>query len=241
MTVRTILQQCQFYLHQNCRPLFTLAYSLITPVRTFFVLNHGYGHFRSVRKMACLDADHRPIPWYSYPALEFLKQLNFSDKNVFEYGSGNSTLYWSSVAAQVTSVESNEEWWKKISTQAPPNANIILEKNLDKYVTKIAERLDAYDVIVVDGDRRLSAARIAPAHLKPGGLVILDNADSYPKSARVLRDAGLIQVDMTGFGPINGYTWTTSFFFHRAFDFASREAHQPAFGTGSLRILAVES
>ena len=39
--------------------------------------------------------------------------------------------------------------------------------------------------------------------------MILDNADWLPESARVLRQAGSIEVDMTGFAPINDYTCTS--------------------------------
>ncbi|MCL0042054.1 hypothetical protein M1N12_03225, partial [Peptococcaceae bacterium] len=35
---------------------------------------------------------------------------------------------------------------------------------------------------------------------------------------------------MTGFGPINGYTWTTSFFFHREFNFKPLHSRQPLHG-----------
>src|SRR3954471_19133862 len=45
-----------------------------------------YGHLRTVLHRNCLDAAERPIPWYTYPAVEYLKQLDFSRARVFEYG-----------------------------------------------------------------------------------------------------------------------------------------------------------
>src|SRR5688572_10403591 len=47
----------------------------------------------------------QPIPWYTYPAIEFIRQLDFSQSTVFEYGSGNSTMFWAASAARVISVE----------------------------------------------------------------------------------------------------------------------------------------
>ena len=39
-------------------------------------------------------------------------------------------------------------------------------------------------------------------------MIILDNSDWLPDSARLLRDADLLQVDMSGFIPIGDHTQT---------------------------------
>lgn len=66
-----------------------------------------------------------------------------------------------------------------------------------------------------------------------GGVLILDNADWLPESSRLLREAGLLEIDMTGFVPIGGYTQTTSLFFDRSFDFPRRPGSQPQAGIGA--------
>jgi len=48
-----------------------------------------------------------------------------------------------------------------------------------------------------------------------------------------LRQSNLIEVDMAGFGPINDYTSTTSFYFHRQFAAPPRADRQPVPGIGS--------
>ncbi len=40
----------------------------------------------------------------------------------------------------------------------------------------------------------------------------MDNTDWYPNTGRDLRAAGFWQVDFSGFGPVNDFTWTTSVF-----------------------------
>ena len=76
-------------------------------------------------------------------------------------------------------------------------------------------------MIVVDGaargNTRLKCCRAALTRLRPAGMIILDNSGWLPESSRVLREAGLLQVDMTGLVPIGKHTQTTSFFFHRDF------------------------
>lgn len=54
------------------------------------------------------------------------------------------------------------------------------------------------------------------------------SADWYPNTSKLLRLRGdLIEVDMNGFGPINEYTWTTSLYFYRQFNFKSAASDQP--------------
>lgn len=67
-----------------------------------------------------------------------------------------------------------------------------------------------------------------------------DNCDWYVEAARYLRNAGLLQVDLSGFGPINNYTWVTSLFFKRDFDFQPRNPNQPEHVIGGLKKYAAE-
>lgn len=57
---------------------------LITLVRFYMIFNWGHGHSR-VEKGFCRNGQGEPMPWITYPCLEFLNNLNFSDCRVFEY------------------------------------------------------------------------------------------------------------------------------------------------------------
>jgi hypothetical protein len=190
-----------------------------------------YGHLRTVRSGMAVDANGDPVPWYTYPAIEYLKQFDFATRRVFEYGSGSSTLFWSTVAASVVSVEDDEEWFAVVEARLPPHCRLVLEPDLTQYVDVIHQFGREFDVIVVDGpargQTRLKCARAALDHLRAGGLIILDNSDWLPESARVLRESGLLQVDMSGFAPIAGNTQTTSFFFERSCALEPKGGRQP--------------
>jgi predicted O-methyltransferase YrrM len=151
---------------------------------------------------------------YTYPAIAYLSQLDFSERTVFEYGAGNSTLWWGARSKRVVSVESGHVWASKVSRQAEALTIEILEAaDKDEYVSALD---GVFDVIVVDGWPGACAERAVTA-LAPGGLIVLDNADWYPGTCAMLRATELIQVDFSGFGPVNPYTWTTSLFLHRDF------------------------
>lgn len=207
------------------------------PVQAARTLWFDYAHLRSAAQSRPVNAQGDPLPWYTYPAIEYLRQLDWREKGVFEYGSGQSTLFWSSAANRVVSVEEDERWYEPLAKKLPPNCELIFEPDLALYPDVITRYPDGFDVIVIDGAARgrtrLKCSRVALRCLKPGGLIILDNADWLPESARVLREGGLLQVDMTGFVPVNGNTQTTSLFFDRAFVPRPRYDRLPQPGPGA--------
>jgi hypothetical protein len=202
-------------------------------VRACRIIAFRYGHLRTIVRNECLDAEGRPIPWYTYPALEFIRQLDFTRCSVFEYGSGNSTLFWSNVAARVVSVEHEKTWFERMRTVAPANCEMVFADDPDTYVNCLRTRAGNFDVIVIDGQCRLQCASVAGAALRPGGVIVLDNSDWFPNTAAALRGHDLIEVDMSGLGPINACTWTTSFFFHRSFAVPPRYGRQPLSPVGA--------
>lgn len=64
------------------------------------------------------DADGY-TPWFTYPAIAFLKDILSAEMRVFEYGSGYSTIFFNSRAKQVISVEHDPVWARRISDEYP--------------------------------------------------------------------------------------------------------------------------
>jgi hypothetical protein len=70
-----------------------------------------------------------------------------------------------------------------------------------------------FDIIVVDGMARNTAAALAADVIKSAGAVIVDNSDrDYAAGFRALRNKGFRRIDFWGPGPINPYPWCTSIF-----------------------------
>lgn len=174
-------------------------------------LARGHGFARSAREGRPVDATGAPLPWYTYPAIEYLRQFDFSACAVFEYGMGNSTRFWVARARQLCAVDNDLRWHEELASQLP-EARLYHCADRDEYVRCIARAGGSFDIIVIDGRWRRLCALEAPAHLRAGGLIVLDNGDRHPDAAQVLRSAGLLQIDFSGFGPINAYAWTTSMF-----------------------------
>lgn len=200
-----------------------------------------FGIERSIDERVCEDEEGRPLPWYTYPATEYLEQFDYHDKRIFEYGCGASSLFWADRAAAVVGIEDNETWFAKWSKEFErPNLEIRLRAEGKAYENAVFEDGSGYDVIAVDGKRRAECAAAAVKALMPGGLIILDDSDrvntsqDYKQAIAGLKAAGLLQVDFYGFCPMNCYTKCTSLFFHRDFDFKTLFPLQPVCGRGGL-------
>ena len=139
------------------------------------ILAGDYGHFRSVRSHASVDRDGRPLPWYTYPAIDYLEQLDLSGAAVFEYGSGNSTRYWAQRCGTLVSVEDNPEWYHRVKPELPAGVDYVLATGAEDYAGAIRRDPHTFDVVAIDGNYRLECARAAIERLNPGGFILLDN------------------------------------------------------------------
>lgn len=191
----------------------------------YSILRFAYGHWDR-RDLPSFGGAEQVVPWFTYPALEYLRQLDLAQKAVFEWGCGGSTLYFARWARLVCSVEHDAAWHARIQGLKADHVTLRLVGEQD-YAKAISSFGQMFDIIVIDGILRAACAVEACRFLNDTGMIILDNSDWYREAARILRDQGLIEVDMHGFGPLNPYTWTTSLFLRRRFDFTPRDGVQP--------------
>ncbi len=73
------------------------------------------GWTESVRQKLPVDKNGAPLPWWTYPAIEFVAEHCTRESRVFEYGCGHSTLWWQRNVKQVISVDHDKAWVEKIS------------------------------------------------------------------------------------------------------------------------------
>lgn len=177
------------------------------------------GYYRSIRADRPIDSNGKPLPWYTYGAISYLESFDFGEKQIFEYGCGNSTLFWASRALSVTGCESDLSWFNEIRAKSPPNCELMYYNTEEQYVKSIYVSHIDYDVIVIDGNWRAQCATETLRAMKPNGMTILDNSDINPNIGAMLRSSGLLQIDFHGFGPVNDYPWTTSIFVRDALAF----------------------
>jgi len=206
-------------------------------LQNFWILSESYAQRKTIMLGKCVNEKGNEIPWYTYPAIEYLNGLDFSDMTVLKFGSGASSVWWAGKAGFVLAVENNKEWFEISREKSSDRLNVVFADTESDYLAAGAGR--KFNVIVIDGVYRHRCADMIPNALDKNGLVILDNSDWYPETARVLRERhDLLQVDFHGFGPINNYTWTTSLFFSRFFLCRPSGDRLPNYSLGALRQLA---
>lgn len=196
------------------------------------ILMDDYGFENSIKARKPVDKNHQPLPLYSYPVIEYLNSLDFNHKKIFEFGSGQSTLYWLSCGAQVVSVENDQKWIDLVGQKE--HHQYIFASN-DQYINSILQFTDHhFDVIVIDGIfSRYQCAKNCFNKIKKSGLIILDNSDWYPNTAKLIKEkTNFIQVDFYGFRPSRTNTSVTSLFFSREFDITAKNHRQPNYAWG---------
>ena len=165
------------------------------------------------------------LPWITFPAIEYLAQLDLREKALFEWGSGESTLFFAERCKSVISVDHDPHYYALYKDRAP-NAEVYL-RDISNFAEVIDDFNTIFDVIAIDSERRADCCKKALKHLSSGGLIIFDNSNWHGACCKLMRDAGLIQVDFHGMGAHNDYAWTTSLFFTRDFNFKPLLEPQP--------------
>ena len=174
----------------------------------FWKVCHGglrdLGWFRSVREGAAVDREGNPIPWMAYPAIEFLESRVQSSFSVFEFGCGNSTMWWAARVAKVASVEHDASWYEKVSRELPANA-LVVHRELGGGYCEAAAGKGPFDIVVIDGRERNAAARSALEELSPSGVFVWDNSNrsQYAEGIGYLKERGFRKLEFSGMAPIN--------------------------------------
>jgi hypothetical protein len=145
-----------------------------------------FNQYNSAKNFNCVDKFQRPIPYFTYPAVEYLDNHNLNGLKIFEYGSGSSTLYFLRKGALVTSIEHNKDWHFKVTKKAnnSNSLNCILTEDKSSYINR-AEILGA-DIVVIDGKYRTECThyiiRMIEEKKLTFSMIIFDNSDWYPDS-----------------------------------------------------------
>lgn len=204
------------------------AVSTLLPPNTNSLETSGW-----LNSMACakpVDQAGRPIPWFTYPAIDFLTQIMRPAWRIFEWGSGHSTLWWADRVAAVTSVEDDKAWYETIRSRMPGNAMLLWHGEAAEYVQAMADQQARFDVVVIDGSHRNACAQIATEFVTDTGLIVFDNTDMlvHREGVETLNACGWQRIDFYGLIPSCYYKNCTSVFFR------APESLRPAVWPGGI-------
>jgi hypothetical protein len=191
---------------------------------------HRLGHTRSTFSARSVERTGASLPWFTYPAIEYLRGLDLGGTRVFEFGAGDSTRYWVSRGASVTAVENDAGWHARVSATIGSRADIELVVDPMAYPEVFLRSGTDATIVVIDGIEREACARVVANHARDDAVIVLDNADWHERSDAILGGTGRLRVPFTGFGPVNPYTWTTAFYLPLGASVAAQQAQHPPIG-----------
>ncbi|HVZ34586.1 MAG TPA: class I SAM-dependent methyltransferase [Polyangiaceae bacterium] len=182
--------------------------------RTGYLATRGW--FNSLIESASVDARAEPIPWITYPCLRVLESRARQDMEVFEYGSGFSTLWWAKRVRHVVSCEHDRSWYERIRALVPANVEMIhATRDEHRYSATILGYTNRFDIVVIDGRDRVRCAQNAVQALKPEGVIVWDNSDReyYQAGFDLLARQGFRRIDFFGMAPMVPFECATAVFY----------------------------
>lgn len=137
------------------------------------------------------------MPWWTFGAVREIEGRVHKAMEVFEYGSGGSTVFLAQRCRMVTAVEDDPQWTEAVRKEGARRGltNIqILKCPYDFVQAHQFEDSDyfrsirgkKYDLVVVDGQEygiqvRGSCFWEAERHIRAGGMILVDDSYRYPQ------------------------------------------------------------
>ncbi len=178
------------------------------------------GWLLSTKLKMPIDKYKNPLPWFTYGCIRFLNLKLKKTHTIFEYGSGNSTLWFCKHVNSVISIEHDKNWYTKMKNQFLKEPNIdyrFKSITLNDYTNEILNYKKRFHIVVIDGRKRAECCKNALEALQDNGIIIWDNSDLsiYEEGYNFLLSGGFKRLDFWGMGPINHYEWCTSIFYRK--------------------------
>lgn len=190
-------------------------------LKKFVSLYHsGYlvdtGWLNSISYNKPINKNMEPIPWATYPFSDFLTPRLKKSFDIFEFGSGYSTLFFANKVNSVTSIEHDWTWYNNMVNQIPGNCNLIFaDKNIAKYEDFVTLQNKLFDIIFIDAVFRNECSITSVQKLKSDGIIVLDNSElaEYTPGKEFLVKCGFKFIDFWGMTPCINYKMSTTIFY----------------------------
>jgi hypothetical protein len=175
------------------------------------------GWFKSFYSKRSIDSNGQPIPWYTYSFIKFIEPRLKKNFDAFEFGCGNSTLWYAQRVRSVKSVEHNLDWFNRMKERLPANAILVYKALFENgdYSREVQVESKSYHLIIIDGEDRNNCLIHSLSKLSDDGVIVYDNTDrsDYQASYKLLSDSGFKRLDFIGLGPIVNLNSSTSIFY----------------------------
>ena len=190
-------------------------------IRLISMYTIGYlneiGWINSFKKQMPIDKNSNPLLWVTYGFIDFISERLNKSIDVFEYGSGNSTLWYATQVNSVTSVEHDRKWLEKIKNSMPENADMYYQEleygeAYSQYPNKLNKK---FNIVIVDGRDRVNCIKNAINSIKDDGIIVLDDSEreTYEDGISFLLNKNFKKIDFWGISPGSFHKKNTTIFY----------------------------
>lgn len=194
---------------------FTVAISRLLVRQDSFLRSIGW--IESIKRGYPCDSDGVEVPWMNYSIVNLLKERLSKNLNLFEFGSGYSTLFYSKLVKQVISIEYDQQWFDLMQAKVSDNVSLVFkDKDVDAhYCRAITEYEQQFDVVIVDGRDRVNCLKQAIAKLSDSGVIILDDSarPRYQEALAHGKSLGFRTLSIDGIRPSGAGIYQTTLFY----------------------------
>lgn len=185
------------------------------------LLKNGYlkeaGWFRSFCTHSSVDFNGIPIPWINYSMIRFLSSRITNDMSILEFGGGNSSMYWAEIAKEVITVEHDKEWasYIKDNFSRLDNVRLLIADKDSSYENAPLELEKKFQLIIIDGIRRIECLQNTLQMLTDDGCILLDDTQfpEFRKAFQIMKQNGFKELRISGAKPIfNDFSEATVFY-----------------------------
>ena len=164
-----------------------------------------------------------PGPWITYSAIRWLQTFLHPRMRVFEWGAGQSTVWFAQRVHSIITVEDDPSWFRQVMDQIGEAGVLNAQVNLiqpsedlgwDLYAGAIDGYEIPFDLIYIDGHlkSRLFCAGHAIRAAGENTVILLDNSDTTLEAAALLK--GWAAEYATFYGAGSGkQEWETTFYY----------------------------
>lgn len=189
--------------------------AIISQRETGYLFDVGW--FESFKIKKAVDKYENPIPWFTYPSIDFLFSRLNKNQVLLEFGSGNSTLFFAKKTKKVISIEHNKDWFNIITKLIPGNSNLILtvSDSILDYVSPIKDFTSKVSIVVVDGLHRNECIKSSIEILDVDGVLIVDDSErsEYKEGIDFILTLGFKKIDFWGMAPTVMFKKCTTVFY----------------------------
>jgi hypothetical protein len=178
---------------------------------------HEIGWFNSLIQKKPVDKNNQPIPWVTYSFIEFIKGRLSNELVVLEFGSGNSTLFYSRFVKHLYAVEHEVNWFNEMKSKVGANVQLsYVQLKSDGEYARFSSQIDRrLDLIIVDGRDRVNCIKNSVGSLTENGVIVLDDSEreEYREGIAFLENHSFKRLDFWGIAPGIFFNKCTSVFY----------------------------